>query len=255
MISSFWEAAAVLLAGVWAGTINTVVGSGTLVSFPILVAVGVPPVTANVSNSIGLVPGSVTGAWGYRKELRGQGRRLRWLIPATVLGGALGAVLLLWLPASTFEAVVPALIGLGVVLVLLGPRISRAVLAHHAQRGGVPERGVWWVWPAVFGTGVYGGYFGAAQGVLLMAVFGIGVDDHVQRHNALKNVLAALVNGVAAVVFIAVAHVDWRAVVLLGLGAVLGGLIGARVGRRLSPSLLRAVIVVVGVVAMVAFMV
>jgi uncharacterized membrane protein YfcA len=212
-------------------------------------------VTANVSNSIGLVPGSVTGAWGYRKELRGQGRRLRWLIPATVLGGALGAVLLLWLPASTFEAVVPALIGLGVVLVLLGPRISRAVLAHHAQRGGVPERGVWWVWPAVFGTGVYGGYFGAAQGVLLMAVFGIGVDDHVQRHNALKNVLAALVNGVAAVVFIAVAHVDWRAVVLLGLGAVLGGLIGARVGRRLSPSLLRAVIVVVGVVAMVAFMV
>lgn len=255
MISSFWEAAAVLLAGVWAGTINTVVGSGTLVSFPILVAVGVPPVTANVSNSIGLVPGSVTGAWGYRKELRGQGRRLRWLIPATVLGGALGAVLLLWLPASTFEAVVPALIGLGVVLVLLGPRISRAVLAHHAQRGGVPERGVWWVWPAVFGTGVYGGYFGAAQGVLLMAVFGIGVDDHVQRHNALKNVLAALVNGVAAVVFIAVAHVDWRAVVLLGLGAVLGGLIGARVGRRLSPSLLRAVIVVVGAVAMVAFMV
>jgi uncharacterized protein len=255
MISSFWEAAAVLLAGVWAGTINTVVGSGTLVSFPILVAVGLPPVTANVSNSVGLVPGSVTGAWGYREELRGQGRRLRWLVPATTLGGALGAMLLLWLPASAFEAVVPALIGLGVVLVLLGPRISRAVMEHHAQQGGVPERGVWWVWPAVFGTGVYGGYFGAAQGVLLMAVFGIGIDDHVQRHNALKNVLAALVNGVAAVVFIAVAHVDWRAVVLLGLGAVLGGIIGARVGRRLSPNLLRAVIVVVGVVAMVAFLI
>jgi uncharacterized membrane protein YfcA len=255
MISSFWEAAAVLLAGVWAGTINTVVGSGTLVSFPILVAVGVPPVTANVSNSIGLVPGSVTGAWGYREELRGQGGRLRWLVPATTLGGALGALLLLWLPASAFEAVVPALIGLGVVLVLLGPRISRAVLAHHAERGGVPERGVWWVWPAVFGTGVYGGYFGAAQGVLLMAVFGIGVDDHVQRHNALKNVLAALVNAVAAVVFIAVAHVDWRAVLLLGIGAVLGGLIGARVGRRLPANLLRAVIVVVGVAALVAFLV
>jgi uncharacterized protein len=255
MISSLWEAAAVLLAGVWAGTINTVVGSGTLVSFPVLVAVGLPPVTANVSNSIGLVPGSVTGAWGYREELRGQRQRLRWLVPATTVGGALGAVLLLWLPASAFAAVVPALIGLGVVLVILGPRISRAVVAHHEQRGGVPERGAWWVWPAVLGTGVYGGYFGAAQGVLLMAVFGIGVDDHVQRHNALKNVLAALVNAVAAVVFIAVAHVDWRAVVLLGLGAVLGGLIGARIGRRLSPNLLRAVIVVVGVVAMVAFLV
>jgi uncharacterized protein len=255
MISSFWEAAAVLLAGVWAGTINTVVGSGTLVSFPILVAVGLPPVTANVSNTIGLVPGSVTGAWGYREELRGQGSRLRWLVPATTLGGVLGAVLLLSLPSGAFEAIVPALIGIGVVLVVLGPRIQRAVAAHHESRGGIPERGAWWVWPGVLGTGVYGGYFGAAQGVLLMAVFGIGIDDHVQRHNALKNVLAALVNAVAAVVFVVVADVDWRAVVLLAVGAIAGGVIGASVGRRLSPTLLRVVIVVVGVVALVAFLV
>jgi uncharacterized membrane protein YfcA len=254
MISSFWEAAAVLLAGVWAGTINTVVGSGTLVSFPILVAVGVPPVTANVSNSIGLVPGSVTGAWGYRKELRGQGRRLRWLIPATVLGGALGAVLLLWLPASTFEAVVPALIGLGVVLVLLGPRISRAVLAHHAQRGGVPERGVWWVWPAVFGTGVYGGYFGAAQGVLLMAVLGTGVDESLQRLNGIKNILAAVVNAIAGLIFAIVADVDWWIVLLIGIGSVIGGQIGATVGRRLPPVGLRIAIVAVGTVALVVFL-
>jgi uncharacterized protein len=255
MISSFWEAAAVLLAGVWAGTINTVVGSGTLVSFPILVAVGLPPVTANVSNTIGLVPGSVTGAWGYREELRGQGSRLRWLVPATTLGGVLGAVLLLSLPSGAFEAIVPALIGIGVVLVVLGPRIQRAVAAHHESRGGIPERGAWWVWPGVLGTGVYGGYFGAAQGVLLMAVFGIGIDDDVQRHNALKNVLAALVNAVAAVVFVVVADVDWRAVVLLAVGAIAGGVIGASVGRRLSPTLLRVVIVVVGVVALVAFLV
>jgi uncharacterized protein len=255
MISSFWEAAAVLLAGVWAGTINTVVGSGTLVSFPILVAVGLPPVTANVSNTIGLVPGSVTGAWGYREELRGQGSRLRRLVPATTLGGVLGAVLLLSLPSGAFEAIVPALIGIGVVLVVLGPRIQRAVAAHHESRGGIPERGAWWVWPGVLGTGVYGGYFGAAQGVLLMAVFGIGIDDHVQRHNALKNVLAALVNAVAAVVFVVVADVDWRAVVLLAVGAIAGGVIGASVGRRLSPTLLRVVIVVVGVVALVAFLV
>jgi uncharacterized membrane protein YfcA len=255
MISTFWEAVAVLLGGVWAGTINTVVGSGTLVSFPILVAVGLPPVTANVSNTIGLVPGSLTGAWGYRRELRGQGHRLRWLMPATTLGGVIGAVLLLWLPESAFEAVVPALIGLGVLLVVLGPRISRWVVARHEARGGVPERGVWWVWPAVFGTGIYGGYFGAAQGVLLMAIFGIGIEDHVQRHNAVKNVLAALVNAVAAAVFIVVADVDWRAVVLLAVGAIIGGVLGASVGRRLSPTLMRAVIVVVGVVALVSFLV
>jgi uncharacterized membrane protein YfcA len=255
MISTVWEALLVLLGGVWAGTINTIVGSGTLVSFPILVAVGVPPVTANVSNSIGLVPGSVTGAWGYRRELAGQGHRLRWLIPATTLGGVLGAVLLLWLPAGAFEAVVPVLIGIGVLLVVLGPRIQRVVAAHHEQHGGMPDRGAWWVWPAVLGTGVYGGYFGAAQGVLLMAVFGIGIDDDVQRHNAIKNVLAALVNAVAAAVFILVADVDWWAVLLLGVGAVLGGVIGASVGRRLSPTLLRSVIVVVGVVALVAFLV
>jgi uncharacterized protein len=141
------------------------------------------------------------------------------------------------------------------VLVVLGPRIQRAVAAHHESRGGIPERGAWWVWPGVLGTGVYGGYFGAAQGVLLMAVFGIGIDDHVQRHNALKNVLAALVNAVAAVVFVVVADVDWRAVVLLAVGAIAGGVIGASVGRRLSPTLLRVVIVVVGVVALVAFLV
>ena len=255
MISTFWEAALVLLGGVWAGTINTVVGSGTLVSFPILVAVGLPPVTANVSNSVGLVPGSMTGAWGYRRELAGQGHRLRWLVPATTLGGILGAVLLLWLPSAAFEAIVPVLIALGVLLVVFGPRIQRVVAAHHEERGGLPDRGAWWVWPAVFGTGVYGGYFGAAQGVLLMAIFGIGIDDHVQRHNAVKNVLAALVNAVAAVVFILVAPVDWRAVVLLAVGAVIGGVIGSSVGRRLSPTLLRAVIVVVGVVALVSFLV
>ena len=252
---TLWQDILVLLAGVGAGAINTVVGSGTLITFPVLLAVGVPPVTANVSNTVGLVPGSVTGAWGYRRELRGQGHRLRWLLPATTLGGALGAGLLLWLPPAAFDAVVPVLIAIGVVLVVLGPRIQRVVAAHHEERGGVPDRGAWWVWPGVFATGVYGGYFGAAQGVLLMAIFGIGIDDHVQRHNAIKNVLAAVVNAVAAAVFIAVAHVDWRAVVLLAVGAVIGGVIGASVGRRLPPVLLRAVIVVVGVVALVSFLV
>lgn len=250
---TWWEAVAVLLAGTAAGTINTVVGSGTLVTFPTLLAFGVPPVTANVSNSVGLVPGSVTGAWGYRAELRGQRPRVLRLASASLLGATAGAVLLLVLPSSAFDAIVPVLIGLGVVLVVLGPPIQRRVLARAARRGGLGEHGAWWVWPAVLGAGVYGGYFGAAQGVLLMAVLGIGVEDTMQRHNATKNVLSAIVNGVAAVVFIAVAHVDWVAAGLIAAGAVLGGLIGATVGRRLSPAVLRGVIVVVGVVAIVVF--
>lgn len=249
------EAIAVLLAGVAAGTINTVVGSGTLITFPTLLAVGLSPVTANVSNTVGLVFGSLSGAWGYRAELVGQRSRMLRLASASFLGGLVGAVLLLVLPSSAFDAIVPVLILLGVVLVILGPRISRTVAARHAARGGLPHHGAAWVWPAVGAAGVYGGYFGAAQGVLLMAILGIGVDDTLQRHNATKNVLAAIVNGVAAVLFMVVADVDWRAAALVAVGSVVGGQIGATVGRRLPPALLRAVIVVVGVVALVSFLV
>lgn len=248
------EAVLIALAGVAAGTINTVVGSGTLITFPTLLAFGVPPVTANVSNTVGLVPGSMSGVFGYRRELAGQRARVLRLGTASLLGGVAGALLLLWLPSSAFDAIVPALIALGVVLVLLGPRIQRAVAARAESRGGIPDHGVWWVWPAVAATGVYGGYFGAAQGVLLMAVLGIGVVDSMQRHTATKNVLALIVNAVAALVFIAVAHIDWTVAGLIAIGSVIGGQIGATVGRRLPPLLLRAVIATVGVVALVALL-
>jgi uncharacterized membrane protein YfcA len=247
------EAVAILLAGVAAGTINTVVGSGTLITFPALLAVGLSPVTANASNTIGLVPGSVSGAWGYRAELAGQRPRLLRLASASLLGGIAGAVLLLVLPSSAFDAIVPVLIALGVVLVILGPRIQTRVAARAAARGGLPVHGAGWVWPAIGGAGVYGGYFGAAQGVLLLAILGIGVDETMQRHNATKNVLAALVNAVAAVIFMVVADVDWRAVGLIAAGSVVGGQVGATVGRRLPANVLRAVIVVVGVVALASF--
>ena len=244
---------AVALAGVAAGTINTVVGSGTLITFPTLLAVGVPPVTANVTNTIGLVPGSVSGAIGYRRELRGQRGRLLRLASASLVGGIIGAVLLLALPAAAFNAIVPVLILLGCVLVLLQPTISRKVAARAEHRGGVPEHGALWVWVLVMLTGVYGGYFGAAQGVLLMAIMGIGIQDSLQRLNGTKNVLAGLVNAVAAVIFIAVAEVDWLIAGLIAVGSVVGGQIGATVGRRLPPLALRMVIVTVGVVAIVAF--
>ena len=249
------EAVLVALAGVAAGTINTVVGSGTLITFPTLLAFGVPPVTANVSNTVGLVPGSMSGVVGYRRELAGQRGRVLRLGSASLLGGIAGALLLLWLPSSAFDAIVPALIALGVLLVVLGPRIQRSVAARAESRGGIPDHGVWWVWPAVAAAGIYGGYFGAAQGVLLMAILGIGVADSMQRHTATKNVLALLVNAVAAAVFVAVADIDWAVAGLIAVGSVVGGQIGAGVGRRLPPTLLRAVIAVVGVVALVVLLV
>ena len=231
----------------WAGVINTVVGSGTLITFPVLLAVGYPPLTANVSNSLGIVPGSLSGAYGYRRELRGQGPRAARLGVASLLGALLGAVLLLALPASAFEAIVPAFVALALVLVLVQPRLSgwldRRRAHENAARRGRLTRG------AVFAMGVYGGYFGAAQGILLLAVLGIGLDEDIQRVNALKNVLAGLANLASAVVFVLFAHLAWEAVVLLAAGSGLGGQLGARIGRRLPPPVLRAVIVVVGLAA------
>ena len=248
------EAAAILLAGLAAGLINTVVGSGTLITFPTLVALGVPPVTANLSNTVGRVPGSHSGAGGYRRELRGQRGRAVRLGLASLVGGLAGALLLLVLPEEAFAAIVPALILLGLVLVVFQPRISAWVARRHDAAGGLPENGAWWVRPAVLLAGVYGGYFGAAQGVLLMAILGIGVDEPLQRLNAVKNVLAAVVNGVAGTLFIVVADVDWRIVGLIGVGSVIGGQLGATVGRRLPATVLRVVIVVVGVAALASFL-
>ena len=254
---SLLEAIAIGLAGLAAGTINTVVGSGTLITFPTLLAFGVPPVTANVSNTIGLVPGSVSGVVGYRRELVGQRPRVLRIGVASLIGGVLGAVLLLVLPEGAFAAIVPALVGLGIVLVVFQPRISAWVARRHDQPGAAPRDpvlGAWWVWPAVLLAGVYGGYFGAAQGVLLMGIMGVGIPEQLQRLNALKNVLAAIVNGVAGLLFIAVADVDWRVVALIGVGSVIGGQLGATVGRRLPGPVLRAVIVVVGLAALAVFL-
>jgi uncharacterized membrane protein YfcA len=268
------EIAAVVLAGLWAGAINTVVGSGTLVTFPTLLALGVPPVTANISNNIGLVPGSVAGAVGYRRELEGQRSRVLRLLLASTAGGLIGAGLLLVLPPGAFEAVVPGLILLGVVLVVLQPRLSEVVAARAEARKAEgsaaetpPRDGAWWVWPAVLATGVYGGYFGAAQGVLLMAVLGIGINESLQRLNGVKNVLASVVNAVAGLLFVLAtelvpknwlggidAEIDWLLVLLIGLGAVMGGLLGASIGRRLPAAVLRGVIVVVGLVAVVGIL-
>jgi uncharacterized protein len=238
-------------AGIVAGTINTVVGSGTLFTFPVLLAFGYPPVTANVSNTVGLVPGSVAGAIGYREELRGQARRGTPLAIASVLGGILGAILLLSLPASAFKTIVPAFIAIALVLIVVQPRLSGALAASRRRPRSHDRAGPLGT-AATFGSGVYGGYFGAAQGILLLAILGLSLEgDDLQRINALKVVLAGLVNLVAGVVFVFSAHVAWLPALLIAVGSIIGGVLGARYGRRLRPAALRALIVAVGIFAIV----
>jgi hypothetical protein len=245
-------ALAILGVGLVAGTVNTIVGSGSLVTFPTLLALGYKPVLANVSNTVGLVPGSISGAVGYRRELEGQRARITVLGIASAAGGLTGGVLLLVLPAAVFRSVVPILILVACALVAVQPRLARRVAARP---GPARAHGGPWLFVAVYATGVYGGYFGAAQGVILIALLGIFVDDGLQRLNATKNVLAALVNGVAAVLFIAFSHVAWGVAALLATGAVVGGQVGAKLGRRISPAWLRAVIVVVGVAVAIRLLV
>jgi uncharacterized membrane protein YfcA len=242
------EILAIALAGLAAGTVNTVVGSGTLITFPVLLAFGYSPVTANVSNTIGLVPGSVSGAIGYRRELAGQRRRALRLGACSVLGAIAGAVLLLVLPASAFKTIVPAFIAIALVLVVLQPRIARALAERESRVA--HEHGI--LTPlAIFATGIYGGYFGAAQGILLLGILGVALPDGLQRTNALKNVLAGLANGVAGLVFAVAADVAWAPAALIAAGSVVGGQVGATYGRRLSPDALRGLIVVVGIAAIV----
>ncbi|MDV9190382.1 sulfite exporter TauE/SafE family protein [Streptomyces sp. SR27] len=250
MALSIWEALAVFAAGIGAGTINTIVGSGTLITFPVLLATGLPPITANVSNALGLVPGSVSGAIGYRRELKGQKSRIIRLGGVALLGGLIGAILLLALPSDAFDAIVPVLIGLALVLVLLQPRIAAVVKRRREQTGteAHPDGGPVLL-VGLFLASMYGGYFGAAQGVLYLSLMGLLLHDSLQRINAVKNILGALVNGVAAVFFLFVADFDWTAVLLIAVGSTIGGQIGAKVGRRLPPSVLRGVIIAVGVVA------
>jgi uncharacterized membrane protein YfcA len=241
------EALAIIAAGIAAGAINAVVGSGTLITFPVLIGLGYQPLIANVSNNLGLVPGAIAGVYGYRRELAGQRIRAVRLGAFSVAGGVIGATLLLVLPASAFDAIVPILIAVAVILVVAQPRIERALADRPEPKGehGLALRG------AISASGVYGGYFGAGQGILLMGILGIGLRDAMQRLNGLKNVLAGLVNATAGLIFVFAADIDWGVAGLIAGGSIVGGLVGSHYGRRLEPNVLRALIVVVGVTAIV----
>lgn len=239
------EALAIAGAGLAAGTVNTIVGSGTLVTFPTLLAFGYPAVLANVSNTVGLVPGSTSAVIATRAELPGQGRRIGTLAGASLVGALVGAVLLLALPHSVFRHVVPALILAACVLVALQPALSRrlAHLRHRRPHGGPA------LFALVFASGIYGGYFGAAQGVILMGLLGSFLGDPLHRLNATKNVLALVVNAVSALFFVAVTHIAWGAAALVAGGSVVGGQLGGVLARRLPAAGLRLAIIVVGVTA------
>jgi uncharacterized membrane protein YfcA len=242
------EAIAITAAGFGAGTVNTVVGSGTLITFPVLLAFGYAPVQANVSNTIGLVPGGLSGTHGYRAELAGQRRRSVVLGTMSVVGALIGATLLLTLPAAAFKAIVPFFIASALLLIVFQPWLSRRL--ENRRQAHRPHGGPWTA-AGLLATGVYGGYFGAGQGILLLAVLGLALTDSLQRVNALKNVLATLANVVAALVFTFAADVAWDVSLLLAIGSVLGGVLGAQLGRRLPPAAFRAVIAVVGIAAIV----
>lgn len=249
---SWLDVALLFASGTAAGVINTVVGSGSLVTFPALLALGYSPILANVTNNIGVLPGSISGAIAYRSELKGQLRKLLPLTAFSAVGGLSGALLLLVLPASAFDSVVPILIILACVLVIISPRLKRWSAAREVKSGSGAERRA-----ALFTstglTGIYGGYFGAAQGVILLSILSILLEGGMQRANAYKNILAAVANGAAAIVFIFTTEVAWLAAAVIAAGAILGGQIGGCVGRRLPPVVYRVVIVLIGIAAIVYF--
>jgi uncharacterized membrane protein YfcA len=250
------EQLAVLAAGLGAGILTSTVGVASLLSFPVLVAVGLPPVVANASNTVGMTPAGMSGSFGYRAELRAHPRVTAAVIATCATGAVLGAFLLLGLDPSVFEAVVPWLILFTCLLVGAQPWITRWLKRHHDAADPPAPREQMSPATTFFAalTGVYGGYFGAGSGVMMVAVLGLGLDLDLRIVNALKTLAVLSGNLVAGVIFLLVADLDWPAIVLLALGSVVGGYVGARIGRRLPPTLFRVLVVVAGVVAAVAML-
>lgn len=231
-----------VLAGVAAGAMNAAVGAGTLVTFPVLIATGITPVVANGTSSLGLLPGNLTGAIAYRDHLQGQWKRMTPWILATAFGSLVGSLLVVRLPSSVFNAVVPWLITSACALVLLQPLVKKL-------RGG-QERPL----ASTIGTGlvgVYGGYFGAGQGVAYLAVLGSFATRTLQEANAFKNVLAGIAGVVATVVFCVGGVVSYGSALAIAIGALIGGALGGGLARLAPEWLLRLLIVLVGVIALI----
>ena len=234
-----------LVAGVGAGVTGSTAGLASLISYPALLAVGLPPVTANVTNTVALIGSSIGSVSGSRAELRGQGRDIRRYTGLAAIAGALGATLLLIGPAGTFQQLVPYLIAGASILLLLSPRL-RAIRAGRADPAAAPAAHGAMVPVGLFVTCAYGGYFGAAAGVMILALLLFATDKTLPAANALKNLLLGVANAVAAVGFVIFSDVRLAAVVPLGLGCLVGGRIGPIIVRRVPPTVLRTIIAVAG---------
>jgi uncharacterized protein len=240
-----WEFAFLVLAGVGAGLVGSIAGLASLISYPALLATVLPPVTANVSNTVALVLTGVGSVSASRPELKGQGHRLRRQLAAAALGGTTGAALLLLTPSSAFERIVPWLIG-GASIALLLSRPPQ-VLAVEGARAHPEHRDPWWLPLGTFTVTIYGGYFGAAAGVMLLAMYLLTTGEGLPRGNALRNVVLSIANGVAAIGFIVFTSVAWSAVLPLAIGAFAGGRLGPRIVRRAPQALLRRLIALAGI--------
>jgi uncharacterized membrane protein YfcA len=246
-MAHLWMWPLIGLAGFGAGALNAVVGAGTLLTFPTLLAFGVPPITANVSNNLGLVPGAIAAFRGSKHELVGAKSRLPEMLGWSGTGALLGAFAVLKFPAKSFESVVPFLILLGVALMLLQPLIIKLHANERTSRLSLPIR------IAIFFTGVYGGYFGAAQGVILIGLLMAFAGETLFRANALKNALAGTANFVAGIVFVLIAPVNWKIVLAISIGSIVGASVGSRYGRKIPKNVYRGIICVVGVTAALKF--
>ncbi|WP_134768655.1 sulfite exporter TauE/SafE family protein [Nocardioides sp. 1609] len=245
------EILAVLAAGLGGGILTSTVGVASLLTFPVLVAVGLPPVVANASNTVGMTPGGLSGSFGYRRELREHPRLTAVVMVTCAAGAVLGATLLLALPAGVFEAVVPWLILGTCLLVGATPRISRWLRSRQGADAAPRTHPSPVTTAFCTATGVYGGYFGAGSGVMMLAVLGLGTDVELRILNALKTLAVMASNVVATVIFLVVADLDWLAIGLLAAGSVIGGYAGAHIGRHLPATLLRTLIVLAGILAFV----
>ncbi|WP_432841727.1 sulfite exporter TauE/SafE family protein [Dactylosporangium sp. CA-092794] len=248
------QAALLLLAGLSAGIVNAIAGGGSLITFPTLLGIGLPPVAANVSNALSVAPGYGASVVGSREDLTGQARRVRQAVPAVTLGALCGCALLLATPRAVFDVVVPFLV-LGATATLALQTRLRALAGQH--RDLAPRRAAVQLNLTTFLCGLYGGYFNAALGVVLIAGLALVLDEPLRRVSALKNVLSAMVGVVTVVVYAVFGPVNWAAVAVLAPAAMTGGFLGARLAQRLPPRALRVVIIafgtVVGLVLLRAF--
>jgi uncharacterized membrane protein YfcA len=231
------------VAGVAAGVVNAVAGGGSLISFPALVAVGYPTVSANVTNTVALWPGYIGGALGYRAELSGQRGRALAFSATSVAGAVAGCLLLLITPGGVFDALVPILIALASLLLAIQPWLKNRLTASDRLSGRHHQV---LLHSGIFVGGVYGAYFGAGLGVMLLGILGVFVHDDLQRVNAVRAVLSLVINTVAFVAFALFGPVRWYAVAVMAVASLAGGFAGARVARKLSPAVLRGVIVTFG---------